>query len=581
MARIGDDKLDELRTRADIVEVIGAQVRLRKAGRNYVGLCPFHQEKTPSFSVNLERGFFHCFGCGLGGTLFDFVMRVEGLTFPEAVRSLARRYGVEIPERGEPGMPSGQREALIAANQVAAEFYAHVLWNTQDGTIAREYLKSRAITVETAKTFMLGYAPARPSSLAAALDRRGLAKAGAMLGLVRNDADGARDLFRARLMFPIRDVQARVIGFGGRVLEDRLPKYINSPESPLYSKARSIYGISEARQAIVTNDRVIVVEGYIDAIMLAQAGFRETVASLGTALTAEQLRLVGRYTKTVVACFDGDEAGRHASMRALEAFLEAGLLARGVFIPAGFDPDTLVRERGASAFAQLLEKSELLYDYYLREAAAEAEKSLAARARAAERIAELLRRVRNAFEFDLLARRASQALRVSEEVLRREARRQGPRDLRARDARRPVAVRPAADAGFKAEVGLVALAMFHPSLRAEIRSAARAEDFEDRTLAELVLEMPDDDSGLAELQARASERLQPDQQSIVSALAVDPQMDDAARARKLADDFLRTLERRRTRREIESLTRGAADSNDPLAAAQAVIALRRGAGGRK
>ncbi|MGH7949893.1 MAG: DNA primase, partial [Candidatus Binataceae bacterium] len=310
MARIGDDKLDDLRARADIVEVIGAQVRLRKAGRNYVGLCPFHQEKTPSFSVNRERGFFHCFGCGVGGTVFDFVMRVEALTFPEAVRSLARRYGVEIPDRGEPGMPSSEREALITANRVAAEFYAHVLWNTPDGSIAREYLKSRGITAETARTFMLGYAPARPSSLAAALGRRDLAKPAAMLGLVRTDPEGSRDLFRARLMFPIRDVQARVIGFGGRVLDERLPKYINSPESPLYSKARSIYGICEARATIGANDRVIVVEGYIDAIMLAQAGFKETVASLGTALTADQLRILGRYTKNVLACFDGDEAGR-------------------------------------------------------------------------------------------------------------------------------------------------------------------------------------------------------------------------------------------------------------------------------
>ena len=376
MARIGDDKLDDLRARADIVEVIGAQVRLRKAGRNYVGLCPFHQEKTPSFSVNRERGFFHCFGCGVGGTVFDFVMRVEALTFPEAVRSLARRYGVEIPERGEPGMPSSEREALITANQVAAEFYAHVLWNTPDGSIAREYLKSRAITVETAKTFMLGFAPARPSSLAAALNRRGLAKPGAVLGLVREDSDGARDLFRARLMFPIRDVQARVIGFGGRVLDQRLPKYINSPESPLYSKARSIYGISEARQTIVANDRVIVVEGYIDAIMLAQAGFKETVASLGTALTADQLRILGRYTKNVLACFDGDEAGRKASLRALEVFIDAGLLARGVFIPSGYDPDTLVRERGASAFAEALEKAISLYDYLVETLAALAMASL-------------------------------------------------------------------------------------------------------------------------------------------------------------------------------------------------------------
>jgi DNA primase len=577
MARIGDDKLDDLRARADIVEVIGAQVRLRKAGRNYVGLCPFHQEKTPSFSVNRERGFFHCFGCGVGGTVFDFVMRVEALTFPEAVRSLARRYGVEIPERGEPGMPSSEREALITANQVAAEFYAHVLWNTPDGSIAREYLKSRAITVETAKTFMLGYAPARPSSLAAALNRRGLAKPGAVLGLVREDSDGARDLFRARLMFPIRDVQARVIGFGGRVLDQRLPKYINSPESPLYSKARSIYGISEARQTIVANDRVIVVEGYIDAIMLAQAGFKETVASLGTALTADQLRILGRYTKNVLACFDGDDAGRHASLRALEVFLDAGLLARGVFIPSGYDPDTLVRERGASAFAEALEKAISLYDYLVETLAEAAADEPSRRAEAARTVAELLKKVRDPFVFNALSQKASK-LGIEERLLREHAR---PIAAKGSDRRTLFELkRPAADAGFKAEVGLVALAIFHPLLRKEIQTAARTGDFEDRTLSELLLEMPADESGLAELESRVSERLQPEQRSMVSALAVDPQMDDAERARKLAGDFLRTLGRRRTRREIESLTRGAAGSDDP-SAAQAVIVLRRGADGRK
>ena len=577
MARIGDDKLDDLRARADIVEVIGAQVRLRKAGRNYVGLCPFHQEKTPSFSVNRERGFFHCFGCGVGGTVFDFVMRVEALTFPEAVRSLARRYGVEIPERGEPGMPSSEREALITANQVAAEFYAHVLWNTPDGSIAREYLKSRAITVETAKTFMLGFAPARPSSLAAALNRRGLAKPGTVLGLVREDSDGARDLFRARLIFPIRDVQARVIGFGGRVLDQRLPKYINSPESPLYSKARSIYGISEARQTIVANDRVIVVEGYIDAIVLAQAGFKEVVASLGTALTADQLRIVGRYTKNVLACFDGDDAGRHASMRALEVFLDAGLLARGVFIPSGYDPDTLVRERGAATFAQALEKAISLYDYLVETLAAGAAGEPSRRAEAARTVAELLKKVRDPFVFNALSQKASK-LGIEERLLREHAR---PIAANGSDRRKQFELkRPAADAGFKAEVGLVALAIFHPLLRKDIQTAARTGDFEDRTLGELVLEMPADESGLAELESRVSERLQPEQRSMVSALAVDPQMDDAERARKLADDFIRTLAHRRTRREIESLTRGAAGSDDP-SAAQAVIVLRRGSDGRK
>ncbi len=370
MGRFGDDKIEEVRSRADIVEIVGAHVRLRRAGRNFVGLCPFHNEKTPSFSVNAERGFFHCFGCGVGGSAFNFIMRVEGLTFPEAVRSLAKKYGVTIPEHDVAGPAAGEREAMLKASEVAAEFFAHVLWNTTDGAMARDYLKARGISVETARAFMIGFAPSRPSSLAKALEKRGLRDAGVKVGLVKRDGSDAYDMFRGRVMFPIRDAQGRAIAFGGRVLDARLPKYINSPESPLYSKARTLYGLFEARQAISSSassgrDRAILVEGYFDVIALWQAGFKEAVAGCGTALTVDQLRVLSRYTKNVIACFDGDAAGRKASMRALEIFLQAGLLGRGIFIPSGFDPDTFVRERGAAAFAELTEKSELLVDYFI------------------------------------------------------------------------------------------------------------------------------------------------------------------------------------------------------------------------
>jgi DNA primase len=337
MALYSQEKIEEVRSRADIIEIIGAHVQLRRTGRNFTGLCPFHNEKTPSFSVNPERGFFHCFGCGAGGSVFDFVMRMDALTFPESIQSLARRYGITLPQpTTSPGAPSaGERDALGSANQVAAEFYAHVLWNTTDGAAARDYLKSRGISVETAKDFALGFAPARPANLAAALHKRGLTAAGLKVGLLKQDGRGGSpyDMFRARLMFPIRDAQGRVVAFGGRVLDDRLPKYINSPESPIYSKARTVYGLSEARQAIAKADRALIVEGYIDVIALAQAGFKETVASLGTSLTVEQIRLLSRYTRNLIACFDGDNAGRKASMRALEVFLDAGVLGRGAFIP--------------------------------------------------------------------------------------------------------------------------------------------------------------------------------------------------------------------------------------------------------
>jgi DNA primase len=578
MAKFGDQTIEQVRERADIVEIIGSHVRLRRSGRNFMGLCPFHNEKTPSFSVNPERGFFHCFGCGAGGTVFNFVMKVEGLSFPEAVRSLARRYGIRLPEQDESGAVSTERNELFRANQVAAEFFFHVLWNTPDGATAREYLKSRGVSPDTARAFMLGYAPARPASLARALEKRGLAERGLKLGLLNRDGTGASyDAFRARVMFPIRDAQGRVVAFGGRVLEDRQPKYLNSPESPLYSKARTLYGIYEARQAIAHRDRAIVVEGYFDVIALWQAGFPKTVASCGTSLTAEQLRTLGRYSRNVMACFDGDEAGRKASLRALEVFLEAGLLGRGIFVPQGFDPDTLVGKRGSAAMEELIEGAELLIDYFLREQAREARGSVEARARAAERVAAMLRLVANPFEMDLLARKAADALGVGEDTLRRAARGRAASSNRA--VSRPAGATSAlsaGDAASKAEFGLVALALFRPELRAELGARCAACDFADESLGALFEEA----CGLApheSYEALMAERLAPEQQGRLSELAVAPLLDNAETAARMAGDFIAALERRRRRREIEEKKRAlseARDGSDP-AHAQAVIALKR------
>ncbi len=601
MGRFGDDKIEEVRSRADIVEIVGAHVRLRRAGRNFVGLCPFHNEKTPSFSVNAERGFFHCFGCGVGGSVFNFITRIEGLTFPEAVRSLAKKYGVTLPEHDVSGLGAGEREAMLKASEVAAEFFSHVLWNTTDGAMARDYLKSRGISVETARAFMIGYAPSRPASLAKALEKRGLRDAGIKVGLVKKDATStisadAYDMFRGRVMFPIRDAQGRAIAFGGRVLDARLPKYINSPESPLYSKARTLYGLFEARQAISSSaasgkDRAILVEGYFDVIALWQAGFKEAVAGCGTALTVEQLRVLSRYTKNVIACFDGDAAGRKASMRALEIFLQAGLLGRGIFIPSGFDPDTFVRERGEAAFADLTEKSALLVDYFLSEQAVEARGSIAERARAAQRVAEVLKLVHDPFQFDLLARKAADLLSIGEEVLRKEARGAG-RSARpsrfARDTRATANPPPAAsgagggDAGAKAEIGLIALALLHPELRNEIAQAGAEANFEEIRLGGVLADLCRTDEPYAALEEWIADRLTAEEQGRVSEFAVGPTTDevedetqkvsnDLEKCRALMNDYVVALERRRRIRELGRLRQSAGD----VSTVQAVIDLRR------
>jgi DNA primase len=600
MTRFTESEIEEVRSRADIVEVIGAQVRLRRAGRNFVGLCPFHNEKTPSFSVNPERGFFHCFGCGAGGTVFDFITRIEGLTFPEALQSLAKRYGVTLSERtadnGAGRSPAqGDRASMHAANQVAAEFYANVLWNTSDGELARDYLKTRGITGETARAFMLGFAPQRAASLVAILQKRGLLEPALRLGLAKKDQNGtAYDMFRARLMFPIRDAQGQVIGFGGRVLDNRLPKYINSAESPLYSKARALYGLTEARPTISKGDRAIVVEGYIDVIALSQAGFKDTVATLGTALTIEQLRLLSRYTRNIMACFDGDDAGRKASLRALEVFLQAGLLARGVFIPQGYDPDTLVHERGAEHFSTLLQHSELLIEMFLRQQAQIAPKGRAAvddRARVLANIGDKLRLIKDEFQFNLLVRKAVDLVGFTdreEAVLRRAGRRPpiigGVRDNRTGRGQEPPPVlrtKLSPDALVQAALGLIALALHYPDLRPQLRPHLHEHVFPDEGMASLLEEICASNKSSVLLEAEISSRLDERQRGWLSGMMVGSLMDDADKARSLMEDYLNALNEGRRRHEVAQLRQAAmtAKGDEAIAAAQAVIdARRRGVG---
>jgi DNA primase len=581
MARYGDNQIEEVRSRADIVEIIGSHVRLRKAGRNWVGLCPFHNEKTPSFSVNAERGFFYCFGCGVGGTVFNFLMRVEGLTFPEVVRSLAHKYGVALPETDEHGPARGEREAMLRANELAAEFFEHVLWSekTPAGAATRAYLKSRGLSVDTSRHFRIGYAPASTASLATALDKRGLGEAGLRLGLIKQDENGRRDMFRARVMFPIRDAQGRVVAFGGRVLDDRQPKYLNSPESPLYSKTRTLYGIYEARQTIQSKDRVILVEGYFDVIALWQAGFKEVVAGCGTALTVDQLRILSRFTKDVLACFDGDSAGRKASLRALEIFLQAGLLGRGIFIPQGFDPDTFIRDRGAQAFEELIGSAELLIDYFVEEQAAGSRGSVEKRSEAARRIAAILKQVGDPFQFDMLARKAADALGVDEKLLRDEGRKAAPRAVRDTSRRGPVSG-PIQDGGAKAEIGLVALAMLSAALRPAIAESSVRSSFEDPLLAELLEELCRLGDAPVAIDQFMAERVTAELQGSISAIAVATMIDDEEKMRALVGDYIAAIERKRRQREVENLKRsaiaaGERDADDATAAAQAVIALRR------
>ncbi len=427
--RIRDEAIRTVRERASLSEVVSDVIALRRRGRSAVGLCPFHAEKTPSFTVSEDRGFFHCFGCGEHGDVFGFVMKTQSLTFPEAVRRVADRFGVPLPE--EAGEPARRREPLTAANAAAAAFFQAELRGPGGGR-ARAYLRERGLSEEVIERFGLGWAPGAGEALARHLRTKGVPLEDALTaGLVmRRDrpdgAGGVLDRFRERIMFPITDTSGKVIAFGGRILPGRPtggeppPKYLNSAESPVFRKGHTLYGLALARDAIRKADRAIVVEGYLDLIALAQAGIGEVVAPLGTALTAEQLRLLRRFTETVIACFDGDLAGRRAAARSFPVFLEAGLWGRGAFLPAGEDPDTFVRAQGRLALEGVLAAAEPLVEAFVGELAGPKAEAVGRYAQAAREVARLLKRVREPHEFDVLVRLAAQRLGVREETLRSE-----------------------------------------------------------------------------------------------------------------------------------------------------------------
>ena len=368
---IPDDKVREVRERAPILEVISDYMSLRKSGANYQGLCPFHSEKSPSFNVNPARGIFHCFGCGVGGNAVDFVMRMEGIAFPQAVKFLAKRVGVEIPERPltkDEKRKVDEQEELYRINELAGEFYRRVLESDEAGAAGRSYLERRGVTPETAGIYRLGFAPAGWDNLAKFLQKKGISPEQAeKLGLLRKkDGGGYYDTFRNRLLFTISDLHGRAIGFGGRVMDDSLPKYINSPESAIYRKSEVLFGLDLAKKGMREKGGAIIVEGYFDHLALYTAGFTNVVATCGTALTAPHLKILRRYAERVYMLFDGDDAGRKATLRSMELFLEEGFPARVIEVPSGDDPDTFIRREGAAAFEPLMESAPPIFEFFYR-----------------------------------------------------------------------------------------------------------------------------------------------------------------------------------------------------------------------
>lgn len=437
-------QVDEVRAAADIVKIVGDHVKLRKAGANFMGLCPFHQEKTPSFAVHPVKQIFHCFGCGVGGDVFKFVMLLENLSFPEALHRLAEKVGITLRETvGDEALGASAREraALYKVHEVAAKFFAGQLGATVEGRAARAYLADRGLSDEVVGRFRLGYAPSEGSALTRHLSSAGfemelLEKS----GLVLRDSEGKRhfDRFRRRVIFPIGNESGKVAAFGGRALGDDEPKYLNSPETPIYIKGRVLYHLDGAAGAIRKQDLAILVEGYMDCIAVASCGIEDVVASCGTSLTESQARLLSRYSRKVVVNYDPDSAGMAATERSLGLLLEEGFEVRVLALPGGLDPDAFIRKQSAAAYRERLSSAPSYLDYLTDRAVAKhglarPEEKVAA----ANAMLPYIAKVPSPMLRSELASRLAERLRLDERLLREELKRaaaQGSREVRLQPA---------------------------------------------------------------------------------------------------------------------------------------------------
>lgn len=473
MSRIDEETIREIRERSDIVEVISSYLPLKRSGANYQGLCPFHQEKSPSFNVNAPRQIFHCFGCGEGGNVFTFVMRMEGLTFPEAVKRLGEKAGITVEET--PVTPADrqrrdQRELLLRINEAACVFYHRLLLEDAAGAPGRRYLRQRGYEADMVRAFRLGFAPDQWEALVGHLASQGFAREEMRAaGLVREGSGGRgdRDLFHNRLLFPILDPEGRVVAFGGRVLDEGTPKYLNSPESPVYHKGRTLYGLYQGRDAIRHARAVLVVEGYFDLLALHRAGIANAVAACGTALTADHARLLKRYAEQAILVFDADKAGRQATFRAMDALLPEGVAVNAVGLAAGEDPDSFLAKEGAAAFQSRLSEARPALELFLDEQLQLHGESVAGLARAGEEVLARIRRLPSDLERNLYLKKLAARTGLDETLLQSKGRGATP----PRPAPRPAgqAQRSEPDADVRTQAFLLRLMLASDRARSRVK----------------------------------------------------------------------------------------------------------------
>lgn len=515
---IAADKVREVAERLSIVDIIGEHVNLKRSGSNFTGLCPFHGEKTPSFNVNPAREIFHCFGCGAGGDLFAFVMRLEGISFPEAVQRLAQRAGVTIDDRPLTSaelQAKGEREQQRKILDLAAHHYREVLTRRPEGSPGRSYLQQRDVDQETAAAYGMGYAPERRDTLVHAIKGAGHSlELAAALGLIRNRERGNwYDLLHSRLIFPIRDSQGHPIAFAGRVLDSSLPKYINSPESPVYHKSSVLFGLDLALREIRLASSALVVEGYFDHLALFRAGVRNVVATCGTALTEGHINLLKKHGDKVYLLFDGDTAGRKATVRAMELCLEHRLPVYVISLPQGEDPDSFLRNEGVEAFQQRIAAAKPAFEQYLSWLLAKTPPdSVDHKVRLMDEIAPRFKRIADPVERDLYEKEVCRLLGVDHSSFRKRL--AGERSI-TRPAPQPHAAAISATLTpprprDRVQESLLLLMSHYAGAREETRRSGLLEllDQQHRPLAAALLQEADGDSDETTLWQRVFARLE-------------------------------------------------------------------------
>jgi DNA primase len=485
---LSEEKISEIRDRASILEVVSDYVSLKKTGRNHKGLCPFHSEKTPSFMVNEEKQIFHCFGCGEGGDVFAFLMKTGHFSFPEAAEELAKRYGIKLLRR-EPSplqkKEMAKREVLFRINQLASDYFHDLLTQKREGEVGRKYLSQRSVSEQIIKEHRLGYSPDRWDGLVQHLKEKNVPLEPAWeLGLILpKKKEGWYDAFRKRVIFPIFDLHQRIVGFGGRLIGEGEPKYINSSESSLYHKGEVLYGLQAARRYVSERDGVIIVEGYFDLLTLHQYGLKHSVAMLGTALTAQHIRTLRRYTKNVITAFDPDPAGIQATLRTLPLFLEEEVTGKTVLLPKGEDPDTFLKKGNLEGFEKRLAEAIPLIDFFFEGLMKTHDpKSIDGKVSIAKEGMAMIRRIPEKIRKDFYVRVLAERLDLKESVLY-EMIRSTPTE-RTRPAE-GLKKRPPEESLPKSEEIVVRLMIHHPELIPTISGERILDEFESPLLKRL------------------------------------------------------------------------------------------------